>query len=91
MPSIATDCAIAGNTEAAKVNQGGLECSSYTWQVGHLLYGVGNPSCQEDPGFTSPLQRRRDMVEVFINKGLRGQGRVIGSPLTHEGKDQTNE
>lgn len=86
MPSIAADCAIARNAEAARVNQGGLECSSYTWQVGRATYGVRISSCQEDSGLTSPFQGCRHVAKSIINNGLSGHLGVIGNPLTRDGE-----
>lgn len=91
MPSIAADCAIARNAEAARVNQGGLECSSYTWQVGRVTYGVRISSCQEDSGLTSLFQGCRHVMKSIINNELRGHYTVIGNPLTRDGEGETNE
>ena len=91
MPSIAADCAIAKNAEAARVNQGGLECSSYTWQVGRETYGVRVSPCQEDSGLASLSPGFRNVVKSFINNGLRGQLVVVGNPPTLEGEGETNE
>lgn len=33
-------------TEAAQENPGGLERSSYTWQVRHAFYVIKRPKCQ---------------------------------------------
>lgn len=33
-------------TEAAQANLGGLECSSYTWQVRRRECGASGPDCQ---------------------------------------------
>ena len=38
--------------EAAQANLGGLECSSYTWQVRHRGYGASGPDCQGPPAPT---------------------------------------
>lgn len=35
--------------EAAQANLGGLECSSYTWQVRHREDGASGPDCQGHP------------------------------------------
>ena len=35
--------------EAAQANPGGLECSSYTWQVRHRERGASGPDCQGHP------------------------------------------
>jgi hypothetical protein len=35
-------------TEAARKNQGGLECSSYTWQVRQSLNALWRLDCQEN-------------------------------------------
>lgn len=91
MPSIAADCAIARNAEAARVNQGGLECSSYTWQVGRITYGVRISACQEDSGLTSLFQGCRHVIKSIINNGLMGRHRLTGNPLTRDGEGETNE
>jgi hypothetical protein len=91
MPSIAADCAISRNAEAARVNQGGLECSSYAWQVGHSSYGVKISACQEDSGLTSLFQGCRDTLKSFLNNGLSDKLGVIGNPPTREGEGETNE
>ena len=38
--------------EAAQANLGGLECSSYTWQVRHQEYCASGPDCQGPPAPT---------------------------------------
>jgi len=38
--------------EAAQANLGGLECSSYTWQVRHCEDGASGPDCQGPPAPT---------------------------------------
>lgn len=38
--------------EAAQANRGGLECSSYTWQVRRRRYAVGMPKSQAESGLT---------------------------------------
>lgn len=38
--------------EAAQANLGGLECSSYTWQVRHQKGGASGPDCQGPPAPT---------------------------------------
>ena len=38
--------------EAAQANLGGLECSSYTWQVSHRECGASGPDCQGPPAPT---------------------------------------
>ncbi len=35
--------------EAAQANRGGLECSSYTWQVRPRVYDAFGPDCQGHP------------------------------------------
>lgn len=35
--------------EAAQANRGGLECSSYTWQVRQRESGASGPDCQGPP------------------------------------------
>lgn len=35
--------------EAAQANLGGLECSSYTWQVRQTGRGASGPDCQGPP------------------------------------------
>ena len=35
--------------EAAQANLGGLECSSYTWQVRQRESGASGPDCQGPP------------------------------------------
>jgi hypothetical protein len=91
MPSIAADCATARNAEAARVNQGGLECSSYAWQVGHSIYGFRISCCQEDSGLTSLFEGGRKVMKSFLNNRLSAQGWVMGYPLALEGKGETNE
>lgn len=46
--------------EAAQANLGGLECSSYTWQVRHGGYDASGPDCQGHP-----VPARRDPNAVF--------------------------
>lgn len=36
------------NAEAAQANRGGLECSSYTWQVRRCLYAFCRAESQEN-------------------------------------------
>lgn len=38
--------------EAAQANLGGLECSSYTWQVRQCENGASGPDCQGPPAPT---------------------------------------
>lgn len=38
--------------EAAQANLGGLECSSYTWQVRQWKHGASRPDCQGPPAPT---------------------------------------
>ena len=38
--------------EAAQANLGGLECSSYTWQVRQYRNGASGPDCQGPPAPT---------------------------------------
>ena len=91
MPSIAANCAIARNAEAARVNQGDLECSSYTWQLERVAYGARISSCQEDSGLTSLFQGCRHAAKPFTNNGLRGHFGVIGNSLTRDGEGDINE
>lgn len=91
MPSIAPDGAIARNAEAARVNQGGLECSSYTWQVGQHLYGDRISSCQEDSGLTSSFRGWLFVIKLFLNNGLSYCVGVIGYPSTRNSEGETSE
>ena len=43
---------IPRKAEAAQANLGGLECSSYTWQVRHRECGASGPDCQGPPAPT---------------------------------------
>lgn len=43
---------IPRKAEAAQANLGGLECSSYTWQVRHRECGASGPDCQGHPART---------------------------------------
>jgi len=91
MLSTAADGAIARNAEAARVNQGGLECSSYTWQVGQPLYGAVVSRCQEDLGLTSDFQWCLGAIKFFLNNGLSGQGGAVGHPSPRNKEGETSE
>lgn len=91
MPSIAADCAIARNAEAAQVNQGGLECSSYTWQVGRVTYGDKISACQENLDLTRPLQGRLGAMKLFFNNGLSSRGGAIAYLLPRNKEGETSE
>jgi hypothetical protein len=91
MLSIAADGAVARNAEAARVNQGGLECSSYTWQVGRFTYGVRNSPCQGDSGLTSPFQGRPGASRLFLNNALSDRVGVIVYPSTRDNEGETSE
>lgn len=62
---------IPKTAEAAQANLGGLECSSYTWQVRHRECGASGPDCQGPPAST-----KHDPSAGFE------KNRIIYSPLT---------
>ena len=90
MPSIAADCAIARNAEAARFyqarfNRSGLECSSYAWQVGRPFNGSRISSCQEDSGLTSLFYGRRDKAKSSLSDGSSARRLVLACSPTREG------
>jgi len=48
MHTLESDNPSLEKTEAARKNQGGLECSSYTWQVRQGKYALWSLDCQEN-------------------------------------------
>lgn len=70
MPTMASDSPSPEKTEAARKNQGGLECSSYTWQVRQDVYAFGRPDCQEKSAGTRPRKAYDKSIKYNITGWL---------------------
>lgn len=57
--------------EAAQANLGGLECSSYTWQVRQQECGASGPDCQGPPAPTKHDPSAGFEKSIFIYNVLR--------------------
>jgi hypothetical protein len=54
--------------EAAQANRGGLECSSYTWQVRRREHAVSMAESQAESGpYTARCLTRRDIYHNIIS------------------------